>query len=113
MIFGIPSAHTGRMDARDAQPVSQLTGPIQLPTDPRAIAMCVHHGGRCFRITFDQATVFVRRVHRLIDHGGSELIPLLHETGVDLLLVSGQTPLQIHDIRDHSLDRSHPKIAND
>ena len=96
------------MDLRSPDRVSQLTGPITLPTDPRAVAMCVHHSGRCFRITFDQASVFVRRVHRLMDEGGAELVPLLHEDGVDLLLISRQTPLQIHDIRDHSLDRRHP-----
>jgi hypothetical protein len=95
------------MDPRNTDPVAELTGPISLPIDRKAISFCVHHSGRYFRITFDQASAFVRRVDRIMEAGASELVPLLHQGGVELLLVSAQTPLQVHDIRDHSFDRSH------
>jgi hypothetical protein len=96
------------MDPATPDAVSELTGPISLARNPREAAICVHHSGRCFRTTFDQASAFVRRVHSLIDQGGAELVPLLHGAGVDLLFVSATTPLQVHDIRDHSFDSSHP-----
>jgi hypothetical protein len=96
------------MDSSSADAVSQLTGPISTPRNPREIAICVHHSGRCFRTTFDLASAFIRRAHALTDQGGAELVPLLHESGIELLFVSSQTPLQVHDIRDHSFDESHP-----
>jgi len=72
----------------------------------------VHHSGRWFRTTLDLASAFIRRVHALTDQGGAELVPLLHESGVELLFVSSQTPLQVHDIRDRSFDTSHPSRAS-
>lgn len=95
------------MDPVQSDSVIAPSAPISLPWNSRAVAFCVHHGGRSLRVTVDQAQAFVRRVHRLTDEGGAELVPLLHDRGVDLLHISARTPLQIHDIRDHSLDRSH------
>jgi hypothetical protein len=91
--------------------VSQLASQAPASTDGRAVAICIHHSGRCFRTTFDLASAFVRRVHVLVDHGRGELVPLLHQGGLDILYVSAQTPLQVHDVRDHSLDSSHPRTA--
>ena len=95
------------MDPRNTEPVAELTGPISLPVDRKAIAFCVHHSGHHFRITFDQASVFMRRVDRIIDAGAGELVPLLHEDGIELLHISAQAPLQVHDVRDKSFDLSH------
>ncbi len=95
------------MEPSSTDSVSQLTGPIAVPRNPREIAICVHHSGRTFRTTFDLASAFIRRANGLIDRGESELVPLLHESGLELLYVSAQTPLQVHDIRDHSFDRTH------
>lgn len=69
--------------------------------------ICVHHGGRCFVTTREQAGIFLRRVQKLSDRGSSELVPLLHDAGVELLFIASNTPLQIHDARDRSMDRSH------
>jgi hypothetical protein len=69
--------------------------------------ICVHHGGHCYLTTREQAAIFLRRVQKLVDHGSSELVPLLHNAGVDLLFVASNVPLQVHDERDRSLDRSH------
>jgi hypothetical protein len=86
-----------------------LTGPIPVQPPEDAISICIHHSGRCFRVSYELASVFMRHAHRLLDDDRGELIPLLHEDGFDMLYVSPQTPLQIHDLRDHSLDDAHPK----
>jgi hypothetical protein len=69
--------------------------------------ICVHHGGRALLTTCEQANVFLRRVQALVNYGRSELVPLLHADGVDLLFVAANTPLLIHDVRDHSCDGGH------
>ncbi len=69
--------------------------------------ICVHHGGRCFVVTRDHASIFLRRVQSLADRGASELVPLLHSEGVELLFIASNVPLQVHDVRDRSLDGSH------
>jgi hypothetical protein len=69
--------------------------------------ICVHHGGHCYLITREQAGIFLRRVQNLVDRGASELVPLLHADGLDLLFIASNVPLQVHDSRDRSMDRSH------
>jgi hypothetical protein len=67
--------------------------------------ICVHHGGRSFVVTREHAGVFLRRVQAIADQGGSELVPLLHSTGLELLYIASNVPLQVHDVRDLSLHR--------
>jgi hypothetical protein len=71
--------------------------------------ICIHHGGRNLRTTSEQAGVFLRRVRALIDRGRSELVPLLHDDGIDLLYIAASTPLLVHDVRDHSCDGGHAR----
>jgi hypothetical protein len=68
----------------------------------------VHHSGHCFLTSREQSGIFLRRVQYLVDHGASELVPLLHEGGLELLFIAANVPLQVHDARDRSLDGSHP-----
>ena len=71
--------------------------------------ICVHHRGRCYVTTRLHAGIFLRRVQGLADRGASELVPLLHDDGLDLLFVASNIPLQVHDVRDRSFDRSHKR----
>lgn len=68
--------------------------------------ICIHHGGHCFVTTRERASVFLRRVQALCDENSSELVPLLHQNGIDLLFISASIPLQVHDIRDESYHRT-------
>jgi hypothetical protein len=79
--------------------------PTRAPLDDPGI--CVHHGGHCYVTTRERAGIFLRRVQALADRGENELVPLLHSEGVDLLFIASNVPLQVHDVRDRSLDRSH------
>jgi len=72
-------------------------------------SICIHHSGRCFVTTHEHAGIFLRRVQKIADKRICELVPLLHSNGVDLLLISATTPLQVHDIRDRSFERKHSR----
>ena len=48
----------------------------------------VHHGGRTFVATATMATIFEAHARDVIERGETELVPLLHQGGVDLLLIS-------------------------
>jgi hypothetical protein len=75
-------------------------GASQMPSE-----MCIHHSGRRFRASLDHASIFLRGVDKLVSSGRSDLVPLLHDGGIDMLYVSASTPLIVHDPRDVSLDR--------
>ncbi|WP_157078817.1 hypothetical protein [Herbiconiux solani] len=47
----------------------------------------VHHGGRTFRATTTMADIFAAHARDIIARGDTELVPLLHSSGVDLLLI--------------------------
>lgn len=51
----------------------------------------VHHGGRAFIASTAMAAIFESHAAAAIARGETELVPLLHRGGVDLLLVSPQT----------------------
>jgi hypothetical protein len=48
--------------------------------------------------------IFIRRVRETADAGRSELVPLLHEGGLDLLLVTPTTIVTTHAVerREHA-----------
>jgi hypothetical protein len=89
-------------------PVSALTGPVPVQPPADATDICIHHSGRCFRVSFELATVFMRRAHQILENDRGELVPLLHADGFDMLFVARQTPLQVHDVRDQSLHAAPP-----
>src|ERR1700712_1141663 len=51
-------------------------------------AATVHHSGRAFVATATMASIFAARANDVIGRGDTELVPLLHRGGVDLLLIS-------------------------
>ncbi len=48
----------------------------------------VHYGGRNYIASRDMADIFEARAAAVVAAGETELVPLLHQGGVDLLLVS-------------------------
>jgi hypothetical protein len=61
--------------------------------------VCIHHSGHEFIASSEMAGIFLRHAQQLIDDRDTQLVPLLHRDGVDLLLVSAETPLSVHDAR--------------
>jgi hypothetical protein len=69
--------------------------------------VCVHYGGRRFVASYEMAGIFLRRAQRLIDANEAELVPLLHEEGLEMLHVSPSMPFSVHDIDAEPADGSH------
>jgi hypothetical protein len=53
------------------------------------------YGGREFVARPSMAEVFLRNARKVLDSGHSELVPLLHEGGVELLLVSRGVAIRV------------------
>jgi hypothetical protein len=51
----------------------------------------VHYGGRSYIASRDMAQIFESKANAVIADGDTELVPLLHQGGVDLLLISPST----------------------
>ncbi|MCU1478203.1 MAG: hypothetical protein JWQ64_2896, partial [Subtercola sp.] len=47
----------------------------------------VHHGGNRYFATAEMAEIFRAHAAEIVRHGETELVPLLHRSGVDLLLI--------------------------
>ena len=71
----------------------------------------MHYGGRQFIATYQMAGIFLRRAQRLLDAEDAELVPLLHEGGLELLYVSSAMPFSVHDADAEPADGSHPNLA--
>lgn len=48
----------------------------------------IRHSGREYVVTAEMARIFITKVHRLVRQGQTELVPLPHRGGLELLLVS-------------------------
>lgn len=64
----------------------------------------IHWGGREFHTDHSMSEIFIKRVRETADSGRSELVPLLHEGGLDLLLVTPTTIVTTHPVerREHA-----------
>ncbi|MES2169996.1 MAG: hypothetical protein V4479_04650 [Actinomycetota bacterium] len=58
----------------------------------------VHHGGRAFVATATMASIFKAHADDVIERGETELVPLLHRGGVDLLLITPETNFAVVNI---------------
>jgi hypothetical protein len=61
------------------------------PVRDRAWTRTVHHGGRTYVATATMAAIFESHANDAIARGETELVPLLHRGGVDLLLITPTT----------------------
>jgi len=96
-----PGADPEQLRRQDREPRAERPGA------DLAGAICIHHGGRAFVASPEQAGIFLRRAQDIASKHLAELVPLLHSAGVDLLFVTARTPLQVHDSRDRSFTRGH------
>jgi hypothetical protein len=58
----------------------------------------VRHGGRSFVATTTMAAIFVARAEDVIARGDTELVPLLHRDGVELLLISPESVFSVGNV---------------
>ena len=92
-----------------ADPAEEKAGDLLIfrprtrPRAPKAVARpmmtelddaVIRHGGREFRTTKTRAESFLVWARAVAKSGQAVLVPLLHSDGVDLLLITGQTPLE-------------------
>ena len=54
--------------------------------------------GRSFRTSETMCDIFLAHTGDIVARGLTELVPLLHEGGVDMLLVSPTTPITVTEI---------------
>jgi hypothetical protein len=64
----------------------------------RAYTKTIHHSGRIFFATVTMTDIFVAHARDIAARGDTELVPLLHRGGVDLLLVGPDTVYAVADI---------------
>lgn len=55
----------------------------------------VAHSGREFLVSESIARIFIRQVRRILRHGASELVVLVHADGVELLPITPITPFSV------------------
>jgi hypothetical protein len=72
--------------SNDAEPVSERP-----PAVSHNYTRTVHHGGKKYLATTTMADIFSAHAHDIIERGATELVPLLHKGGVDLLLITPGT----------------------
>jgi hypothetical protein len=87
----------GELSAVVAPPATQSGSP----------SICIGHSGRSFVTAVEQAGLFLRRLHVISARRITALVPLLRSGGVDLLLVSAASPLQVHDVLNRSCESQH------
>jgi hypothetical protein len=60
----------------------------------------VNHGGRSFVATAEMAEIFANRADAAVSSGRSELVPLSHRDGLELLLVGPGTRYTIVELAE-------------
>ncbi|GAA0991341.1 hypothetical protein [Subtercola frigoramans] len=55
----------------------------------------IHLNGNDYLATAVMTEIFRRRAQRIVDRGESELVPLLHSRGVELLLITPTTDVAV------------------
>jgi hypothetical protein len=60
--------------------------------------IAIRYGGRRFVSSREMGEIFLRHAREVIESGESELVPLRHIEGVELLLISRLTPYSLADL---------------
>lgn len=74
-------------------PAPEPASQAEASREPATVVIC--YGGREFLARPSMAEVFLRNSRKVLDSGHSELVPLLHEGGVELLLVSRGVAIRV------------------
>ncbi len=73
-------------------PTAPTVAPTRQDSEPRYL---IHIDGHDLLARESMAEMFLRKAGRIVAEGAAELVPLLHEDGVELLFVSPSTVLRI------------------
>jgi len=65
---------------------------------PATETVVVVHRGREFVVKRIMADLFLKQARRVVTAHGSELVPLAHRGGVDLLFITRTTPWGVHGL---------------
>ena len=57
----------------------------------------IQYGGQQFSCTPEMARIFLKHAREVIECGETQLVPLLHSGGIELLLISRATPYSLVD----------------
>jgi hypothetical protein len=70
------------------------------PAPKRSPERCfvIHFAGQDFVTRESMAEIFLRKSGRVAVDGAAELVPLLHENGLDLLLVTSSTVVTVSEV---------------
>jgi hypothetical protein len=79
-------------------PVSHLSNALPLPDQPEERLVAIHCVGREFVTRLPMARIFLRRSSDVVADGGSELVPLLHQGGLEMIFVSDHTDITVSEI---------------
>jgi hypothetical protein len=71
--------------------------PVQAGVRRSATLVTILYGGRHFTASREMARIFLRRARQVIESGESQLVPLRHVDGIELVLVSRLTPYSLAD----------------
>ncbi|RFA10638.1 hypothetical protein B7R54_16580 [Subtercola boreus] len=78
-------------DGHPSFPLPSSTKPQNSAHPSRDYTRTVHHNGNRYFATAEMAEIFRSQAERIVERRETELIPLLHSRGVELLLVSPKT----------------------
>ena len=67
--------------------------------------------GRTFRTSETMCDIFLAHTSDIIARGLTELVPLLHEGGVEMLLVSPTTPITVTEIGPVAVPDIQPPLS--
>jgi len=67
--------------------------------------------GRTFRTSETMCDIFLAHTSDIVARGLTELVPLLHEGGVDMLLVSSTTPITVTELGPVAVPDIKPSLA--
>ncbi|MFB2598618.1 hypothetical protein ACEXQE_12545 [Herbiconiux sp. P17] len=68
----------------------------------------IHHGGRSFFATTTMSDIFIAHARDTAERGDTELVPLLHKGGVELLLIGPLTRVAVTEIEVGSASENTP-----
>ncbi|CAN5250096.1 hypothetical protein BH09ACT3_BH09ACT3_12790 [soil metagenome] len=73
--------------------------------------VAVHYGGRSFVATAEMAQIFAHRADAALAAGRSELVPLSHRDGLELLIVGAGTSYTIVELDEPDAARRRERPA--
>ncbi len=89
-----PAAESGDLLMFHPKDRTHSAKPAREPIVTEINAAVIMHGGREFHTTRARAESFLIWARAVVESGQAALVPLLHNDGVDLLLITDKTPVE-------------------